>query len=229
VATFGLVHGAWHGAWCWESLAAELGALGHRAVAVELPSDELDAGCGEYADAVVDALAGEDDPVLVGHSLGGLTLPLVAARRPVRRLVYLCALVPRPGRPPFEREDGEPRTFGDGLAALARDELGRSCWPDAAAAIARLYPDVPPGAARAAAARLRPQAPRLNDERCPLERLPDAETVSILGTDDAVIRPEWSRWTARRRLGVEPVELPGGHSPMLARPAELAQALVSAA
>jgi pimeloyl-ACP methyl ester carboxylesterase len=225
---FGLVHGAWHGAWCWEPLAAELGALGHRAVAVELPSDQLDAGCGEYADAVVAALVGEDDPVLVGHSLGGLTIPLVAARRPVRRLVDVCALVPRPGRPPFGREDGEPPTFVEGFA-VSRDELGRSYWPDAAAAIARLHPDVEPDVARAAAARLRPQVPRPNDQPCPLERLTDVETVSILGTADAVIRPEWSRWTARLRLGVESVELLGGHSPMLARPAELARALVSGA
>ncbi len=229
MATFALVHGAWHGAWCWEPLAAELDVLGHRAVAVELPSDEIDAGCSRYADVVVDTLARGDAPVVVGHSLGGLTIPLVAARRPVRRLVYLCALVPRPGRPPFERGEDEPATFRDGFAVFTRDQFGRSYWPDAAAAAERLYPDCAPDVARAAAARLRPQGPLPNDEPCPLERLPDVEALSILATEDSAISPDWSRWTARRRLDVEPIELPGGHSPMLSRPARLARTLAALA
>jgi len=44
MATFGLVHGSWHGGWCWERLIPELEARGHRAVAVDLPAEDPAAG-----------------------------------------------------------------------------------------------------------------------------------------------------------------------------------------
>jgi len=95
VATFAFVRGSWHGAWCWELLINELEALEHRSVAVDLPCDDEEAGCEEYAEVVRRAIEAVHDPIVVGHSLGGLTIPLVAARRRVHQLVYLCAFVPR--------------------------------------------------------------------------------------------------------------------------------------
>src|SRR5215207_1744744 len=93
-----LVHGAWHGAWCWERLVPELDALGHRTLTVDLPSDDPAATFETYADHVIEAMSSEDHEVIVvGHSMAGMTIPLVAARRPVRRLVFLCALIPAPG------------------------------------------------------------------------------------------------------------------------------------
>ena len=72
MSTFVLVHGAWHGAWCWERLIPELNHRGHRAIAMDLPCDELDAGLGDYADAAAAACAGIDEPVVVvGHPLPG--------------------------------------------------------------------------------------------------------------------------------------------------------------
>ena len=94
--TFVLVHGAWHGAWCWRDLMPHLERLGARAIAVDLPCDDVTAGTEAYAAHVLDALPASGDVVLVGHSLGGLTIPLVAAARPVRALVFLCALLPFP-------------------------------------------------------------------------------------------------------------------------------------
>ncbi len=86
MTTYALVHGAWHGAWCWERLAAELHRRGHLAVAVDLPCGDSAAGCARYAEIVTTALADADENVVVvGHSLGGLTIPLVAAARPVQR------------------------------------------------------------------------------------------------------------------------------------------------
>ena len=49
MATFGLVHGSWHGAWCWERLVPELEARGHRAVAVDLPAEDPAAGLTRHA------------------------------------------------------------------------------------------------------------------------------------------------------------------------------------
>ena len=89
---FGLVHGAYHGAWCWERLTPELERLGHRVFTVDLPAEDPEAGAAEYAAVAVTAFADADeDLVLVGHSLGGLTIPLIAASRPVRQLIFLAA------------------------------------------------------------------------------------------------------------------------------------------
>ncbi len=78
MATFGLVHGAGHGAWCWERLIPILEALGHRAFAMDLPCEDPTAGRERYAEVVDRALPPASDLVLVGHSLAGLTVPLVA-------------------------------------------------------------------------------------------------------------------------------------------------------
>src|ERR1700733_11410300 len=95
--TFGLVHGAWHRGSCWEPLVAELSGRDFPSVAVDLPADRADAGVDDYAGCVVGALRDVGGPlVLVGHSMGGLTIPVVAARRPVALLVFLCALIPDP-------------------------------------------------------------------------------------------------------------------------------------
>lgn len=97
--TFGLVHGSGHRSSCWDPLVGELSRRGFRSVAVDLPCDRADAGAADYAEAVTGALRDVAGPlILVGHSLGGLTIPVVATRRPVALLVYLCAVLPDPGR-----------------------------------------------------------------------------------------------------------------------------------
>jgi pimeloyl-ACP methyl ester carboxylesterase len=229
MATFALVHGAWHGAWCWDRLIPELEAHGQAAIAVELPCEDPDAGCAAYCEIVLAQTAGVgDDLVLVGHSLGGLTIPLVAAARPVRKLVFLCALLPRPGLSLIDQLQQEPEIFTPGFGAgVARDELGRSYWPDEDEAIDVFYPDSPRQLASWAAARLRHQARAPNTEPCPLTHWPALESVSLFASEDAAVNPHWSRIAARERLGANTVELPGDHSPFLGRPAELAEALVS--
>ena len=88
MTTFALVHGAWHGSWCWEQLTPLLQQAGHDVVAMDLPSEDGTATFDTYADVVCAALDGRrDDVVLVGHSYGGNTVPLVATRRPIRHLV----------------------------------------------------------------------------------------------------------------------------------------------
>ena len=228
MATFVLVHGAWHGAWCWERLIPELEIRGQRSIAVDLPCDDVTAGNAAYAECVLAAAAGADDVVLVGHSLGGLTVPLVAAARPVRRLVYLCALLPQPGVSLVDQIEREPEIFVPGFGAgIARDAEGRSYWQDVDAAADALYDACPRQLASWAVARLRPQARMPSVEPCPLAELPGAESVSLFASDDAAIDPDWSRRAARDRLGAAAMELPGDHSPFLGRPAELADVLLS--
>jgi pimeloyl-ACP methyl ester carboxylesterase len=224
VTTFALVHGAWHGAWCWERLTGPLRDRGHEVVVPELPSEDTEAGLEEYADTIERALGEADDVVLVPHSLGGLVGPVVAVRRPLRALVYVSGLVPEPGL-----------SFGDQLAASEEpilvfeggrevDEQGRSHWPDPDATARIMYRDLTPDDARSAAARLRPQAQRSQAEPSPAPP-PALRTESIVGTADRILSPAWSRRVARERLGVEPVELPAGHFSMITHPEALADAL----
>jgi pimeloyl-ACP methyl ester carboxylesterase len=228
VASFGLVHGAGHGAWCWERLIGELGALGHRAWAMDLPCDDPTAGTERYAEVVDRALPRVDDLILVGHSLGGLTIPLVAARRPVRRLVFLCALIPQFGRALVDQATAEPEMFHP----ILREHPGRVTDPDGttwirdeAAARDVYYHDCTPRDVRWAWSRLRRQAVAPRREPCPLSTWPGGERAYVLCRADRALSPDWSRRTARTRLGVEPVELDGSHSPFISRPAELAASL----
>jgi pimeloyl-ACP methyl ester carboxylesterase len=228
VTVFALVHGAWHGAWCWERLAPELENRGHRVVAMDLPCDDVTAMFATYAGIVVDALTAADvtDVVVVGHSLGGLTIPLVAARRPVSKLVYLCAGVPIPGLSAAEQLVLEPDTRAPGWdVGLESDGQGRIRWTGEADARRMLYEDCEQHVARAAFERLRPQALTPYAQPCPLDTLPPTPSTYIVCRDDRYLNPDHGRRVARERLKAELVELPGSHSPMLSRPNELAAVL----
>lgn len=228
MATFGLVHGAWHGAWCWEKLIPELRARGHSAVAMDMPSDRHDATFADYSRAVASALPPDPNVVLVGHSLAGMVIPLVALERPVGLLVFLCALIPdsKGGQP---HDDGPPTHLDGTFDGLAHHEDGSHSWSELAAATRILYQDCPGDIAAAAFARLRRQQTALWDGLRPMDRWPDVPVASIHCEDDRAVNPAWSKWVAKRRFGIESVELPGGHSPMLSRPAHLAETLASIA
>jgi pimeloyl-ACP methyl ester carboxylesterase len=226
---FVLVHGAWHDGRVWDPLREILDGRGHRSVAVDLPSDDVDVDASGYARVIAGGVCefGPEVPVVVGHSMSGIALPLVPALAPVRRLVFLAALVPAPGQRMADIQRRED-ILGD-TRAVARDEHGRSYWTSTEAAIDVLYHDCDQGEARGLAARLRPQARAPHDETCPLTRFPDVPMSYLVMQGDRMIRPEWSRAAARAQLGIEPIELPGGHSPMLARPEQLAARLIELA
>jgi pimeloyl-ACP methyl ester carboxylesterase len=87
-----------------------------------------------------------------------------------------------------------------------------------------MYSDLSPEDARWAAEHLRPQAQKSQGEPSPAPP-PGLRVESILGANDRVLSPAWSRRVARERLDVEPVELPSGHFPMITHPELLADAL----
>src|SRR5437899_7193348 len=103
-----LVHGSYHGAWCWDFLRPELERLGHRVVAMDLPISDPTLGAADYASAVEKALDPSSVPLLVGHSMAGLVIPLVAASRSVHRLVFLTAFLPSLGRSANDQRAVEP-------------------------------------------------------------------------------------------------------------------------
>jgi pimeloyl-ACP methyl ester carboxylesterase len=228
MTTFGLVHGGWHGAWCWELLTPLLEQAGHGVAAMDLPCDDGSASHEAYADVVCDALNGcDDDVVLVGHSLGGHTIPLVASRRPVRHLVYLCSVVPRIGKSLFDQVADDPDMSNpEYFSALTVDEQDRQVWVDLELAREHLFADCDDATAAAAIKRLRPQANHPMTLTHPLSEFPPVSCTYIVCAEDRMVNPEWSKRVARERLGADIIELPGSHSPFLSRPQALAEALI---
>lgn len=228
MTTFALVHGAWHGAWCWESLIPLLRSLGHDTVAVDLPADDPAATFDGYADVVCAALDGAGgDVVVVGHSLGGNTIPLVAARRPVRHLIYLCALVPDVGRSMLDqiRADADMLSPVIDSGLSAPDAQRRRAWTDLDVARELFFADCDEPTALAALRRLRPQATYPYIRPFSLDAFPPVPATYVVCTDDRIVGPDWSRRVAPARLGADLIELPGGHSPYLSRPRELTEVL----
>lgn len=84
MATFVLIHGGGDVGWSWHLVERELQARRHRTVAPDLPCDDNTATLLDYADAVVDAIDDRRELIVVGHSYGGFTAPLVADRVPSR-------------------------------------------------------------------------------------------------------------------------------------------------
>jgi pimeloyl-ACP methyl ester carboxylesterase len=223
VSIFALVHGGWHGPWCWERVIGPLEAHGHRVVTPDLPSEDPTLGLEAYADSIETALGDSEDVVLVPHSLGSLVGPVVARRRPLTALVYLCGLIPEPGKSFGEQLGAETQPVLLFEGGREVDDEGCSHWPDREAARRFMYPDLDPDDADWAFDRLRPQGQKSQGEPSPDS--PDLRVESIVGTSDRVVSPEWSRRVARDRLGVEPIEIPTGHFPMITHPELLADEL----
>jgi pimeloyl-ACP methyl ester carboxylesterase len=134
--TFVLVHGAWHGGWCWRDVAATLrarGALVHMPTLTGLGEKKhLRAayrGLETFITDVSALIEAEElqDIILVGHSFGGMVITGVADRMPerIRRLVYLDAIVPNDGESLISSAPGHDMQMmarvRDSLSALAAD------------------------------------------------------------------------------------------------------------
>ena len=111
MSTYLLVHGAWHGAWCWQRVTPRLQAQGHTVLSPDLPGSGedktpiQDVTLKAYADRICAVIDGVPEPVvLVGHSLGGMTITQSAEYRPdkIKVLVYVCAFLLRNGECRFD-------------------------------------------------------------------------------------------------------------------------------
>ncbi|HEX9417984.1 MAG TPA: alpha/beta fold hydrolase [Methylomirabilota bacterium] len=231
-----LVHGACHGAWCWDEVAARLRAKGHRVVTLDLPghgrraAEVRLASVAAYGRAVADAMAleGISRGVLVGHSMGGLVIPKAAelASARVAHLVFLAAVVvPDGGTLARTLMTPAGRAMMTGNAAARGD--GTFLYP-AEMAWARWMGDMPrsdPRVSRAISL-LTPQSLRPFVEPVDLRvfygmRVP---TTYIRCLEDKAIVPARAAECAGR-LGVTPVDMNCAHNAMLSQPDELAQIL----
>lgn len=193
---------------------------------MDLPIDDPTAGLAEYAEAVAPFIP-DASAILVGHSLGAAVIPLVAAKHGVQRMVFLCPVVRRLGMSIAEQAplDADISTYDLGTGRTFFDDSSSAWEPEAA--IAAFFPDCDPETARWAASRLRRQYWRYWEEPNPLTEWPDVERSAIVCTEDQIIGIDWARRRIPELLGVTPIELPGGHSPFLSHPTELAAALVA--
>lgn len=234
MTTFVLVPGAGTDTWYWGPLRWELTGRGHRAVAAELPCDDDGATLEDYADAVVEAVksggaadggppddGAPDDLVVVAHSFGGFTAPLVCDRLAVRELVLVSAMVPVPG------ESGSDWWAATGHAqALAAQDARDGRDPDDVVAL--FYHDVAEEAVAEALRHEREQSATAFEQPWPRDRWPDVRTRYLLCRDDKLFPSAFVRTVLARRLrGVVPEAIPGSHHPMLSHPARLAGALLN--
>jgi pimeloyl-ACP methyl ester carboxylesterase len=225
VTTFVLIHGGFHGSWCWDHLIPELDARGHPAVAVDLPIDDPSCGNAAYAEQVRKSLSPlTGDVVIVGHSQGGLTAPLVADDPRVSQLVLLHALIPVPQTPFLDEIARSPDLIRIPMD-FELDESGCMLIP-AVQAVDVFYHDCEPSVASWAARRLRAQSTTPLFEPCPLTRWPDrVRTTYVVAADDRALSPDACRRLASEHRDITVVDVDAGHSSFLSRPAETAALL----
>ncbi|MHB8661625.1 MAG: alpha/beta fold hydrolase [Acidimicrobiales bacterium] len=233
-ATAVLVHGAWHGAWCWERVAAALANVGVPTLAVDLPGHGADPGpltdLHGDAERVRQVLDAVDGPVvLVGHSYGGVVITEAGDHRGVSHLVYLCALA-------LDGHETAGTAASDEAAAerishAGRPALGAGMVADgegnatleAAVATACLYNDCDDDTVAWATARLGPQ-PLITFQQTPHNVAWRVKpSTYVICAHDMAIHPDLQRLLAKRCT--TSIEWPTGHSPFLSRPEIVADLL----
>jgi pimeloyl-ACP methyl ester carboxylesterase len=228
--TYVLLHGAFHGGWCWRDVAARLRAAGHQ---VTTPTQT---GLGErrhlmsaqitldtFVADVVEHIEAEEltDVILVGHSFGGCGITGAADRIPgrLRHLVYLDAMVLEDGQSPWgrmppalaaERQRGV-REQGAGLVALP-PPVSAFGVPEDHPLAAWVRRRLTPHPAGTYAAPLRLANPPGNGLPC----------TYIACTDPWYEPLAWARDWVRGRPGWTWQEIATGHDAMVTAPAALA-------
>lgn len=226
-ATVVLVHGAWHGAWCWQRLVPLLTSRQCAVRTVELPSVGVGAnvtaelaGDAAAVRAVIDEVAG---PVLLcGHSYGGMVISHAAHRQlRVSKLVYLCAFVPESGQ--------SLASIGGGrLAPWIQLLEGGLTLPDPRQAAGLFYADCDAATQAWAVGNIRPQCGVPFTQAVEHPGWKETRSTYVVCSADRAMPPDWQRDLFAPRLN-RVVEMDSGHSPFLSQPGALAEILLSEA
>ena len=230
-ATFVLVHGNWHGGWCWVRVADGLRAAGHRVLTptqtglgerrhLSSPALTVDS----FVTDIANVIEAEElrEVVLVGHSFAGIVISGVADRMAdrLRRLVFLDAVILQAGQSLL---DGlPPEAVAARRRAIADHEAGGIPAPDPAAFGVTDGPD-----RDWLLRRLTPQPAHTHDSPLRLDHpLGNGLPCSYVScTEPAMANIEPSRRQARAQPGWDRHELRTGHDAMVTAPAELARLL----
>jgi pimeloyl-ACP methyl ester carboxylesterase len=221
MAFFILVPGAGGMASYWSRVVPLLRESGHEAIAVDLPGDDEQAGLAAYTDIVVRAIAHRRDAILVAQSLAGFTAPLVCARAPVKGLVFVNAMIPKPGE--------TAGAWWDATGAIrAREQAALNAGYPATFDVETYFlHDVPPDVLRAAPEKPREEAEIVFGEPCRFERWPAIPFHVLAGRDDRFFPIEFQRRVARERLEADVEEVAGGHLVALSNPEGLTERLLA--
>jgi pimeloyl-ACP methyl ester carboxylesterase len=222
MATYVLIPGAGGDAAYWRFVEPMLRERSHDVVAVNLPAADDSAGLAEYTDAVVAAIGDRENLILVAQSMGGFTAPLVCERVPVDLLILVAAMVPAPGETPgewwantgqFEAERAVKQAHGlDPDGPFDPQFTFLHDIPDEV--LAQLMAEGEPI-----------QSGTPFEKPWPLTAWPNVPTRFLLCRDDRLFPADFQRRVVEQRLGITPDEMPGGHLPALAHPAELVERL----
>lgn len=217
-----LVHGAWHGSWCWDLFQPELRRHGMESIAVDLTSHGREASAvGDLrsdAELVRSLAEGVDGPVvLLGHSYGGIVVTEAAeGLENVSQLVYLAAFVAEVGESVKTLTGGGNAPFisasADGLLSVI-EGWGRRLF----------YTDCDEDVAVWAENQLQPQSAATFGQPATAASYRTIPSSYVLCTEDHAIPPALQRHMAR--VVDEVVELRSGHSPFLSQPDHLANFL----
>jgi pimeloyl-ACP methyl ester carboxylesterase len=224
--TFLLVHGSWHGPWCWDHLEPALSSRGLGVETVSLPScGGTPSGLGGLAEdaaavgAAAAAIAG--DVIVLGHSYGGAVITEATYGPNVRRLVYLGAFMPDSGRTFASYLPPGPLPPYVGL----RDD-GTMHVPDGQSYTA-FYADCEPALAKWATSKLRLQSQRIFEHPITVAAWRSIASTYVLLTRDQALPPDFQRMFAAQADEVR--EFDSSHSPFLSRPDDFADLLASIA
>jgi len=219
-----LVHGAWHGAWCWERVIPLLDAAAVPLLAVDLPSVSHDNATlhddADYVRGALDSIDGE--AVLVGHSYGGAVISAAGVHPSVAHLVFLCAFALEAGESVQQNSLEGGDDLSDLGAAIVVGDGVYTVDPDRAGAA--FYHDCPPEIAAAAIDRLRPQSIASLAGEVDAAAWRTKPATYVVCTDDRALPVALQRSNAER-IG-ESVDWPTSHSPFLSRPELVAGMLI---
>jgi pimeloyl-ACP methyl ester carboxylesterase len=221
MASFVLVPGSGGMAWYWRRVVPLIRVAGHEAVAIDLPGEDRRSGLAAYADIVINAIVERSDVILVAQSLAGFTAPLVCTRASVRVLVFVNAMIPKPGETAGAWWDATGAVAARKKAAASR---GYATEFDVATYFLH---DVRQDVLRAGPEQQREEADTVFGEPCRFEHWPDIPIHILAGRDDRFFPIEFQRRVARERLGKEVEEIPGGHLVALSNPEGLTERLLA--
>jgi pimeloyl-ACP methyl ester carboxylesterase len=233
MASFVLIHGSWHGAWCWFKIEARLRERGHEVIVPDLPSHGRDrtppgeVTLDDYVERIVAAMGEAAEPVtLVAHSRGGIPVTAAAEARPdlVAGLVYLAAFLPRSGETvldlfPHDKDSLLPSSLDADFEARW-DMLRREAFEPA------LYADCSAQDVALASALLTPEP--LGPSLAPIvttERFDSLPRAYIELTEDRAVTPAFQRYMNSRTPCDPILSIDASHSPYFSKPDELTDRL----
>jgi pimeloyl-ACP methyl ester carboxylesterase len=232
-----LVHGAWHGSWCWEKVVPLLTQAGHQVEILDLPGHGQDSTpireitLAAYTKRVCKTLDAQTEPViLVGHSMGGIVITQVAEERPakIRTLVYLTAFLPQNGESLLQLA----RMNSESLLApnlMANEEQGYLTFKEGAPIKEIFYGDCPDEDVARAKSLLVPQAiaPMATPVRITAEHFDRVPRIYIECLRDRTISPSMQKLMYTATPCQTILSLETSHSPFFSAPQELVLHLAS--